>query len=162
MVLKTTFGQSQTWSLIRDTLGEENEERNNLNLANKVFNWQNVLILGGRNSGISLYYNAILCGSRNGIYQWHLSKSIWWYFPYIGLDEAVLTITDSPCFWHKIRKNTVYPSKTAFFLTYCGVFQGVHWMDLLRDVKEQTSPLYNLNKLFLISLRKFYLLVLLY
>ena len=31
------------------------KETNNLNLANKVFNWQNVLILGGRNSGISLY-----------------------------------------------------------------------------------------------------------
>ena len=52
MVLKTTFGQSQRWSLIRYTLGEENEGTNNLNLANKVFNWQNVLILGGRNSGI--------------------------------------------------------------------------------------------------------------
>ena len=54
--LKTTFGQSQRWSLIRDTLGEENEETNILNLANKVFNWQNVLIICGRNSGISLYF----------------------------------------------------------------------------------------------------------
>ena len=56
MVVKTTFGQSQWWSPIRDTLGEENEETNNLNLANKVFNRQNVLILGSRNSGISLYF----------------------------------------------------------------------------------------------------------
>ena len=38
MVLKTTFGQSQSWSLIRETLGEENEENDNLNFANKVFN----------------------------------------------------------------------------------------------------------------------------
>ena len=37
MVLKTTFDQFQRWSLIRDTLGVENEEKNNLNLANKVF-----------------------------------------------------------------------------------------------------------------------------
>ena len=37
MVLKTTFGQSQRWSLIRDTLGVENEEKNYL-FANKVFN----------------------------------------------------------------------------------------------------------------------------
>ena len=55
MVLKTTFGQFQRWSLIRDTLGVENEEKNNLNLANKVFNRQNVLILGGLKGGISLY-----------------------------------------------------------------------------------------------------------
>ena len=53
MVLKTTFGQSQRWSLIRSTLGVENEEKNNLNFANKVFN-RDVLILGGLNSGISL------------------------------------------------------------------------------------------------------------
>ena len=38
VVLKTTFGQSQRWSLIRGTLGVENEEKNNLNFANKVFN----------------------------------------------------------------------------------------------------------------------------
>ena len=38
MVLKTTFGQSQRWSLIRGTLGVENEEKNNLNVANKVLN----------------------------------------------------------------------------------------------------------------------------
>ena len=50
MVLKTTFGQSQRWSLIRDTLGEENEEKNNFNFTNKVFNGQDVLILGGLNS----------------------------------------------------------------------------------------------------------------
>ena len=37
MVLKTTFGQSQRWSLIRGTLGVENEEKNNLNFAIKVF-----------------------------------------------------------------------------------------------------------------------------
>ena len=43
------------WSLISDKLGVENEETNNLNLANKVFNRQNVLILGGLNSRISLY-----------------------------------------------------------------------------------------------------------
>ena len=55
MVLKTTFGQSQRRSLIRGALGVENEEKNNLNFANKVFNRQNVLILGGLNSGISLY-----------------------------------------------------------------------------------------------------------
>ena len=55
MVFKTTFGQSQRWSLIRGTLGVENEEKNNLNLANKVFNRQDVLILGGRNSGSSQY-----------------------------------------------------------------------------------------------------------
>ena len=55
MVLKTTFGQSQRWSLIRGTLGVENEGNNNLNFANKVFNRPDVLVLGGRNSGISLY-----------------------------------------------------------------------------------------------------------
>ena len=55
MVLKTTFGQSQSWSLIRGTLGVENGEKNNLNFANKVFNGQDVLILGGLNIGISLY-----------------------------------------------------------------------------------------------------------
>ena len=55
MVLKTTFGQFQRWSLIRDTLGVENEEKNNLNFANKVSYRQDVLILGGLNSGISLY-----------------------------------------------------------------------------------------------------------
>ena len=37
VVLKTTFGQSQRWSLIRGTLGVENEEKNNLNFANKAF-----------------------------------------------------------------------------------------------------------------------------
>ena len=56
MVLKTTFGQSQRWSLIRDTLGVENEEKNNLNFANKVFNRQDGFILGGLNSGIPLYF----------------------------------------------------------------------------------------------------------
>ena len=55
VVLKTTFGQPQRWSLIRGTLDVENEEKNKLNLANKVFNRQYVLILGGRNRGISLY-----------------------------------------------------------------------------------------------------------
>ena len=55
MVLKTTFGQSQRWSLIRGILGVENEDKNNLNFANKVFNESNVLILGGFNSGILLY-----------------------------------------------------------------------------------------------------------
>ena len=55
MVLKTTFGQSQRWSLIRDTLGVENEEKHGLNFANKVSNRQDVLILGGLNSGISLF-----------------------------------------------------------------------------------------------------------
>ena len=55
MVFKTTFGQSQRWSLIRGTLVVENEGKDNLNFANKVFNGQDVLILGGRNSGISLY-----------------------------------------------------------------------------------------------------------
>ena len=40
MVLKTIFGQSQRWSLIRDTMGPgvEKEEKNNLNFANKVYN----------------------------------------------------------------------------------------------------------------------------
>ena len=38
VVLKTTFGQSQRWSLIRGTLGVENEEKNDLNFTNKVFN----------------------------------------------------------------------------------------------------------------------------
>ena len=36
VVLKTTFGQSQRWSLIRDTLGVENEGKTNLNFANKA------------------------------------------------------------------------------------------------------------------------------
>ena len=53
--LKTTFGQSQRWSLIRGTLGVENKEKNKSNFANEVFNRHNVLILGGLNSGISLY-----------------------------------------------------------------------------------------------------------
>ena len=42
-------------SEIRGTLKVKNEEKNNLNLANKVLNRQDVLILGGLNSGISLY-----------------------------------------------------------------------------------------------------------
>ena len=33
----------------------ENEENNKSNFANKVFDRQDVLILGGLNSGISLY-----------------------------------------------------------------------------------------------------------
>ena len=56
VVFKTTFGQSQRWCLIRGTLGVENEKKNNLNFANKVFNGQDVLILGGLNSRISLYF----------------------------------------------------------------------------------------------------------
>ena len=55
VVLKTTFGQSQKWSLIRGTFGVENEEKNNLNFATKVFIRSDVFILGGLNSGISLY-----------------------------------------------------------------------------------------------------------
>ena len=55
MVLKTTLGQSQRWSLIRVTLGVENEEKNKSNFAYKVFNRQDVLNLGGLNGGISLY-----------------------------------------------------------------------------------------------------------
>ena len=53
MVFKTTFGPSQRWSIIKDTPGVENEEKNNLNFANKVL--KDVLILGGLNSEISLY-----------------------------------------------------------------------------------------------------------
>ena len=52
MVLKTTFGQSQRWSLIRGTLGVENDVKNNLNLQIRFL--IDVLILGGLNSGISL------------------------------------------------------------------------------------------------------------
>ena len=55
MVIKTTFGQFRRWSLISGTLGIETEEKNNLNFANKVFNRKDVFILGGLNSGISLY-----------------------------------------------------------------------------------------------------------
>ena len=55
MVFKTTLGQSQRRSLIRGTLGVEIDEENYLNFTNKVFNRQDVLILGGLNSGISLY-----------------------------------------------------------------------------------------------------------
>ena len=61
MVLKTTFGQSQWWSLIIGTLGVENEEKNNLNFAKKVFNGLDVLILGGLNSRISLYPQQMFC-----------------------------------------------------------------------------------------------------
>ena len=50
-----TFEQSQRWSLIRCTLGVENEGKGYLKFANKVFNRQDVLIVGGLNSGISLY-----------------------------------------------------------------------------------------------------------
>ena len=53
--LKTTFGKCQRWSLIRGTLGVENDEKNNLNLAIKVFNRKDVLILRDLNSRISLY-----------------------------------------------------------------------------------------------------------
>ena len=60
MALKTPFGQFQRRSLIRGTLGVENDEKNNLNFSNKVFNRQGVLILGGINSGISLYYTVIV------------------------------------------------------------------------------------------------------
>ena len=44
-----------TVKFIRGATGVENEEKNNLNFANKVFNRQDVLILFGLNSGISLY-----------------------------------------------------------------------------------------------------------
>ena len=56
MVLQTTFEQSQKWSLIRCTLGVENEEKNSLNFQNKAFNGENILTLGDLNSGISLYF----------------------------------------------------------------------------------------------------------
>ena len=56
MVLKTTFGQSKRWLLIRGTLCVGNEEKNKSDFANKAFNRQDVLILGGLNSGMSLYY----------------------------------------------------------------------------------------------------------
>ena len=55
VVFKTTFGKSQRRYLIRGTLRVEIDGKNNLNFANKVFNRQDVLILGGLNSGISLY-----------------------------------------------------------------------------------------------------------
>ena len=61
MVLKTTFGQSQRWSLIRCTLSVENEEKNSLNFQNKVVNRSDVLILGGLNSGISLSFDESDC-----------------------------------------------------------------------------------------------------
>ena len=51
MVLKTTFRQSQMWSLIRGTLGVENKEKNNLNFASKVL--IDVFISGGHNSEVS-------------------------------------------------------------------------------------------------------------
>ena len=35
---KSGLGQSQRWSLFRGILGVENEEKNNLNFAIKVFN----------------------------------------------------------------------------------------------------------------------------
>ena len=44
VVLKTTFGQSQRWSLIRGTMGVDNEEKNNLNFVNEVLNRSDVLI----------------------------------------------------------------------------------------------------------------------
>ena len=53
--LRPLLDSPQKWSLIRYTLGVENEEKNNLNFANKVFNRYDVLILGGLNSEISLY-----------------------------------------------------------------------------------------------------------
>ena len=37
VVLKTTFGQSQRWSLIRGTLGVENEEKNLAKVFMKIF-----------------------------------------------------------------------------------------------------------------------------
>ena len=37
-VLKTTFGQSQRWSLSRCTLGVENEGEIHLNFQNRIFN----------------------------------------------------------------------------------------------------------------------------
>ena len=36
--LEDHFWQSQRWSLIRGTIGVENEEKSNLNFANKVLN----------------------------------------------------------------------------------------------------------------------------
>ena len=55
MVLKTAFGQSLRWSLIRGTLGVEYKEKNNLTLRvmfliDKMSLFQVVV-----NSGISLY-----------------------------------------------------------------------------------------------------------
>ena len=52
--LKDHFWTVPMWSLIRGTLGVENGEKNKSNFTNKVFNRQDVLILGGLNSGISL------------------------------------------------------------------------------------------------------------
>ena len=55
MVLKTTFGQSQRWSLISGTKCVENVDKKNFNFTKKVFNGHDVSTLGGLNSGISLY-----------------------------------------------------------------------------------------------------------
>ena len=53
--LQDHFWQFQRWSLIRGTLGVENEEKNNSNLANNVFDRKDVFLLDGLYSGISLY-----------------------------------------------------------------------------------------------------------
>ena len=41
--------------------GVENEGKDNLNFANKVFNRRDVLILGGLNSGISMFSTIMQC-----------------------------------------------------------------------------------------------------
>ena len=76
MVLKTTFGQSQRWSLIRCTLGVENEGKDNLIFANKVFNSQDVLILGVLHSGISLLLISQVRRTESYLYNFILWKRI--------------------------------------------------------------------------------------
>ena len=66
-ILRPPLGQSQRWSLIRGTLGVENEEKNNLNFAIKVFNRLDVIILDGPKSGISLYFTTRVAKNKKDI-----------------------------------------------------------------------------------------------
>ena len=59
---------SQRWSQIRCTLGVENQGKDNLNFENKVYNRQDVLILGGLNSRISLHISFTACSKFYSTY----------------------------------------------------------------------------------------------
>ena len=91
VVLKTTFGESQRWSIIRGTLGVENEEKNNLNFANKVFKRCLNFRTGGLNSK-KFHCSFSFRSSATEIQRWTWTKA-----------KAVM----DPKFWNKMFTVTV-------------------------------------------------------
>ena len=59
MVFKTTFEQSQRWSLSRRHSVQKTHRKNDCHFLNMLFKGELVLILGGLNSGILLYIKCL-------------------------------------------------------------------------------------------------------